>query len=702
MNKLHTTLALAGLALASGVNAIPTNQIQLWTGCGTNHAAMVVEWNCPLVSNYSTVPAPIANKTMVWGYKFNGSATGTEMLDAILAADRRLYAIVDNTYGTFVEGIGYNLSGDGHYGVTDGTGTYPASAFVNGNLLNSAVNPDTAAPLNSGDLFWSGYFGPNWNVWNELNQTGGYSASPNRGTNQYASWDSVNYVWTHGQWESSYAGLDELYLQDGSWIGFSVAAAGYDTNAGDIATVDFTNAEQAPPSPDGTYVAYVCNTNDFATQIISTTNLYPNYPYNNAEAVLGHPTLRFVDEGLVERTKIPEDPYNVAPDGSDVITEIRAGGEITIQMGRKVYHNPGNPYGTDFIVYGNSFFGGGLISDETDLDNYDLTSPNGHPTSVSVSQDGVNWYTYPTKSLLFPDDAYYWDEPSHSWTDQQMDPNKPLNPFIYTNNFNGLSCASALDQFIGAAGGTGFNLAASGLPWIQYVRVQPGAGTYTVIDAIAAVNPRVVGDALSIMPDNLAAGLTNLSFENPANDSETSISINFHSVSEIARVSTISLTEFSAYAPVPGYAQEAYQLQILPVSGTNPPIYLADVALNAGTNYSGDGSDLRLLQWAGRAWTQEAFTFNSTNNQVCLTSVTNLSAFVITKLGAQLAIKPSGPGFNFTFTPFQNATYDLQRSTDLTNWASIGAVTSSNMQPLTLSDSAPPAAHAFYRLQLTP
>ena len=40
----------------------------------------------------------------------------------------------------------------------------------------------------------------------------------------------------------------------------------------------YNNDEQAPPSPDGTYAAYVCNTNDFAVQIVSTNNVYDHQP----------------------------------------------------------------------------------------------------------------------------------------------------------------------------------------------------------------------------------------------------------------------------------------------------------------------------------------------------------------------------------------------------------------------------------------
>src|ERR1700683_913597 len=123
MSKIHRALVLAGCTLAANVHAITTNDIQLWTGSGTNRAALVTEWNSPEVFNNTTVPAPIANKTMVWGYQFNGDATGTQMLNAVLASDHRLYAVINNTYGTFVESIGYNLNGNGLFAVTDGSQT---------------------------------------------------------------------------------------------------------------------------------------------------------------------------------------------------------------------------------------------------------------------------------------------------------------------------------------------------------------------------------------------------------------------------------------------------------------------------------------------------------------------------------------------------------------------------------------------------
>ena len=407
----------------------------MWTGSGTNRAALVIEWNPPEVFNYTTVPAPVANKTLVWGYRFNGTPTGTQMLEAILAADPKLYVAADETYGTFVESIGYNLNGNGVIGVTDGTGT---NSFTSGFLADPTVNVDAAAPLNSGDLFWSGYFGPNWQVWTELGDSGGFEASPNRGTNAY--WNTE--TGEHGQWQYADYGLDILTLTNGSWIGFSVSAAGYPTDTNDPSYYTdlaiFNNDEQAPPSPDGTYTAYVCNTNDFAVQIVSTNGVSSTSPYNDPTAVLNRPTLKFVDQfgtGTTNRVKIIEPPYWTAPDGSQVITKILNGGQITVKMGRKIYDDPNNPYGVDLIVYGNSFFQAsgisGFISDGTDLDSAMLgSSPGGHPTTVSVSQDGTNWFAFNNTPVIFPDNAYRWDETNDSWTDEEMNPTKPLNPSV--------------------------------------------------------------------------------------------------------------------------------------------------------------------------------------------------------------------------------------------------------------------------------
>ena len=704
---------MAALLVAGKIQAISLDNIQLWAGAGTNRAALVVEWNSPEIFNHTTVPAPVANKTMVWGYRFNGVATGTQMLHAILAADPKLYAMVneDPTNGTVVDAMGYHLCGNGVIGITDGTAT---NYFTSGLFTNAVpTNADSEIPLNSGDLYWGGYNGPRWQIWTETNDSGGFCNSPNRGSSAY--WDPNTGV--QGQWAHTQSGLDDLPLTNGSWIGFSVAAAGRDTNADDPAYNAFNNDEQAPPSPDGTYAAYVPNTNDFATQVISTNNIDAYSPNNDPAAVLGPPTLQFFDpyDGVVtDRVSIIDPPFNKTPEGSNVLAEIEDGGEITVEMGRKIYASPNHPYGVDLIVYGYAFFDGlsgvpaGSVSDATDLSTVTLTSSalDGHEAIVSVSQDGTNWYTFTNTPTLFPEEAYRWDDTNASWTEEEMNVNKPLNPFIYTNNFAGQTVAAALDQFAGASGGSGYSLQGTGLPWIQYVRIQPVTGAYTVVDAIAAVNPSIVGDTLSIAPDNLASGNTNLFFQRADNRGQNQIAIDFSSVNELARISTVSLCDFSPFAPVEGDVSSAYQIQSLPVAGTDAVAFSANVGLRAGDNYTGDGSDLRVYQWGCTNWISRPFTYNAADNAVTLAGVTNNSAdsaFVISQIVRPfLSVQSVTNGYVLEWTTVPNCPETLERSTNFTTWSSLSTFTATNAELMTLMDTNAPSGAAFYRVQLNP
>ncbi len=62
MKKGCWLLALASVFVVSKSQAISLDAIQLWTGAGTNRAALVIQWNTPELINDSTVPAPVANK----------------------------------------------------------------------------------------------------------------------------------------------------------------------------------------------------------------------------------------------------------------------------------------------------------------------------------------------------------------------------------------------------------------------------------------------------------------------------------------------------------------------------------------------------------------------------------------------------------------------------------------------------------------
>ena len=247
---------MISLFVAPKSPAVALNDIQFWAGSGTNRAVLVVEWATPESFGYTTVPAPITDKSLVWGYRFNGTATGIQMFNAIVAADPRLYAIEVTypKYGTSVYGIGFHLGGGGDLGITDGNTT---NFFADGLLTNVTVDIDAAVPLNPGDLYWGGFNGANWEIWTELGDAGGFFNSPDRGTNVY--WTSTDPVYAssgfQGEWALAPAGMSSLQLTNGSWIGFSVAAGEYEPDL----DAPFNAHKHAPAEPDPAITALIKN-----------------------------------------------------------------------------------------------------------------------------------------------------------------------------------------------------------------------------------------------------------------------------------------------------------------------------------------------------------------------------------------------------------------------------------------------------------
>ena len=111
------------VALCGEASAQPFgfDDIDFWVGSGANRAAMVIDWN--------DGKHP---QSVVWGYRWDGTATSQNMLMAIAGttviheietdafisshtgADPRLYARLSQfTFGDGVFGLGYDHDGDG-------------------------------------------------------------------------------------------------------------------------------------------------------------------------------------------------------------------------------------------------------------------------------------------------------------------------------------------------------------------------------------------------------------------------------------------------------------------------------------------------------------------------------------------------------------------------------------------------------------
>lgn len=117
--------------------AFTADDVLFWTGSGAQHALLVIDFQ-----DGSATPS------YAWGYRFDGSTTGEAMLNAVVAADPALAAVVttgflsDVSYGTHA-GIG---------GAPDWWSTWSAT-----NLGNWTSNLGLTTAVEDGGLFGCSY-----------------------------------------------------------------------------------------------------------------------------------------------------------------------------------------------------------------------------------------------------------------------------------------------------------------------------------------------------------------------------------------------------------------------------------------------------------------------------------------------------------------------------------------------------------------
>ena len=183
MRRLHLlALAASSLCMLSPARAADFNDIQFWAGSGTNQAAFVVDWN----DGQSA-------ESLIWGYRWDGSATGMDMFQAIVGADSRFFAHISTpgAFGVSVYGIGYDLDGDNLFGVS------PSLTFDGGGLAVDNSPDDLRAATDAGDHWLEGWNSGFW----------GYSFKSS----------------SSSAWESAATGPSDRQLSDGVWDGYSFA-----------------------------------------------------------------------------------------------------------------------------------------------------------------------------------------------------------------------------------------------------------------------------------------------------------------------------------------------------------------------------------------------------------------------------------------------------------------------------------------------
>lgn len=251
-------------------------------------------------------------------------------------------------------------------------------------------------------------------------------------------------------------------------------------------------------------------------------SLDPTHDYEDPNAVLGRPTTVFRAAagpgypGGDFHLSLVVGACNRDLDGDPVVTSIQpGGGYITVAFDTPIEDDPGNWFGKDFIVFGNSFFSSiGFVTPTTNMETQKLN--NGivgtwEPSVVSVSQDGVTWYDYtngPYGDDFAPTQAYTWDRDTHNW-DTELDWTKPVDPSLTKSSFANKTVADAIDMYNGSAGGTAFDLSGLPLPlnengrkWIRYVKIIGTGGEVDAVSRVSHVPTPISMAAARLLPDN--------------------------------------------------------------------------------------------------------------------------------------------------------------------------------------------------------
>lgn len=601
--KKTGNLALVLWAASWGwsASAATLDDIQFWAGDGTNRAGLVIDWN-----------AGANPRSLVWGYRWNGTATGMDMLQAVVTADPRLFAHMGRfSWGTSLFGIGYDLN------LATGFSVTPALAFgANGLVVETGGDNaiDARVATDSADHFLEGWNSGFWAYYLRNPESEG--------------------------WSSAMTGAEGRILADGAWDGLTFAA-------------DFDSSEPSEPAP--------AFGNPFGFEIVEAQGPFGAPPYDDPVSLLGKPSADYYDpQGgwsggtTSRRVKLVEAAFNLALNQtSKLITTLRKGAFIVVRFDQPVRNDPAHPYGIDLLVFGNTFYTpSGFVNDSSDMNTLLLKGGAFHePMKVSVSPGYAgkpgqspthpaswDWYRFdngPYADTGFATQGYQWNPGSAKWSDEEMNFTKPVNPVFgpVLEAGNGLSAADAIRLYDGSGGGTGFDIAESGFDAIQYVKIEAledfDGGE---VDALSAVRPAVLGDSLTIAPANLTNGMAALRFQQAANTARPALALDFTSVSGAARVVATPLAATSVLPSPFAGVLTASKLAVAPVLGGSPIAFSADLRVWAGSAYQGNGQDLILLRQAGNDWEDVESTYDPSTRSVWMPGLTHDVAVALVQM----------------------------------------------------------------------
>lgn len=270
---------------------------------------------------------------------------------------------------------------------------------------------------------------------------------------------------------------------------------------------------------------------------VSASGNLGNTPYDDPVAALGRPSLYVRDPGFPPfvppgtfAVSMVYSAWGTGVSGEKLIVTLREGASLTAEFDPPLVDDPSNWHGKDFLIFGNSFFvASGFVQANTDMEQISIggnAQVFAEPMTVSVSQDGVTWYSYssgPFADDFAPTQAFAWDRVQKRWG-PELDFTRPLPAGLTAADFAGLKVADAIDLYRDSAGGTAFDLADLPLPvdpltgrkWARFVRVtadrrdDDGFAMEGEIDAFARVSharPELAVGAAKLLPDGARVDL---------------------------------------------------------------------------------------------------------------------------------------------------------------------------------------------------
>ncbi len=313
-------------------------------------------------------------------------------------------------------------------------------------------------------------------------------------------------------WSSAHITAPEVSGND-SWGYFGVGLDGQvPTNGQWIAykNVDWNIWPSPPPSlPVAAESPYGFNIVEFESDPLFTLG------YDFPEAALGRPSSE-----TPANVFSPSVPLNLTMGayGVDKVVSIAdfddSRGYITIEFDHPVVDDPNNPWGLDFIVFGNAFYRARGETYMTGFENPTNVVINGslvaEPGFVEVSQDGVTWFTSDTwlhADSFAPTLGYKLDPANanpalfagNKWWGAKTDPTYPVPPWGEESIAPGTNLAQIATWYNGSAGGAAFDISSLNLPathngrkWFKYVRITNNANpddpsSSCEIDAVASL-----------------------------------------------------------------------------------------------------------------------------------------------------------------------------------------------------------------------